>query len=361
MNVNQAVILTGVSRSGKTTYAKLLEKEGYKYISFDSFYNYNNPDTIENNFKKLQTIIGDAKKVVLDGYWNDDDKYFLLFKKNICENIQSIVTLASLPVIAKRRNDFFKKYKYGKFNGQGIIDIIVYVNNLVERVNFKETKFFDTSDNTFKEINITNPRELNKYLKEINLPVFKEYLNQLPSYDQLYQDIEVINFIGYSKSYLTWERIKNLVDWKDQRVIDLGCNHGYFVFKVKQAGATKVLGYDCNEHVLNTVEVIYWLMGYGHPVEQYDCNRVRYSTCNPTLSFRYWESNDCIPECDIILCLNVLHHFSNKDLTLSNMKCKKAIFEINKSDLPIVEKYFKSIQIAKSHRPNRIIIVGEKL
>lgn len=361
MTVKHAVILTGVSRSGKSTYAKQLnETQQYKVINFDNFYDYANPGAIEDNFNKLKNLIGVAEKIVLDGYWNDSDRYFVLFKKLICENVQSVVTLASLPVIAKRRNDFFRKKGYGKFGGEGIIEIIVYVNNLIDRVNFKETKFFDTSDDTFKEIKIANPKEMNEYLKIINKPVLLDYMKMLPNYDQLYQDIEILDFVGYSKSYLTWERIKDLVDWKDKRVKDLGCNHGYFTFKINKAGAAKIIGCDCNINVLNTVELIYWLMGYGYPVEQYDCERLKYSSCNPTLSFRYWESNDELAECDIILCLNVLHHFTNPDLTLSQMKCRQAIFEINITDLPLVEKYFKIVKTVESHRPNRIIILGEK-
>lgn len=361
MNVEHAVILTGVSRTGKSTYAKYLnETQQYKIINFDSFYNYVNPGSIEDNFNKLKELIGTSRKIVLDGYWNDDDRYFKLFKQYICNNVQPVVTLASLPVIVKRRNEFFDKYGWLKFTGEGIIEIIIYVNNIPEWIDFKEAKFMDTSENSFKEININSPREINKYLKELNKPIFKQYLDLIDPYDQFYQDIEVINYIGYSKSYLTWERIQNLVDWKDKRIIDLGCNHGYFSFKVNKAGAKKVTGLDCNKNVLDTIEIIYWLMDYGYPVEQYDCNRMKYSTCNPILSFKYWESNDDITECDIILCLNVLHHFTNPELTLRQMKCKQAIFEINITDLPLVEKYFKIIKQIESHRPNRTIILGEK-
>ena len=67
---------------------------------------------------------------------------------------------------------------------------------------------------------------------------FKKYLDTL-SYDKYYQDIECINFIGYTKSSKTWDNIKDLVDWKDKKVADLGCFHGYFSFKSAKTSAKK--------------------------------------------------------------------------------------------------------------------------
>jgi len=60
--------------------------------------------------------------------------------------------------------------------------------------------------------------------------------------------------------------------------------------------------------------------------------------------------------------MNVLHHFKGKqELVLSKMDCKQVIFEINKEEIPLISKYFKIIKEVKSHRPNRTILLGEKL
>ena len=111
---------------------------------------------------------------------------------------------------------------------------------------------------------------------------------------------------------------------------------------------------DCHKGVLETAKFINWLS--GHSIE-----------------FKQWTGGEDIPKCDVILCLNVLHHFKDKiDLTLSKMNCKQAIFEINGNQLPLVKKYFKIIKEIESLRPNshyvpkeygnhRIILLGERL
>ena len=334
--VEKAIILTGVSRSGKTTYAKHLEKnEGYKYINFDSLYNYNKPRSLNYNFNKLNNVIGDSTKIILDGYWSWRDNHFKLFKENICNDVQSIVTIVSIAELAKRRIEF-----YGSFE-KPIEEIIYYITDLPKRISYKKSKFIDTSNNTFEEVSINSSIELNQYLKKINKKNFKNYLDTL-AYDKNYGDIECIGFKGYSESKKSWESIKNLVDWEGKFVTELGCFHGYFSFQIAKQNAI-VMGLDCNESIISTTKFINWLE-------------------NSHVKFECWTGGDDIPYCDIILCMNVLHHFKGKqELALSKMNCKQAIFEINKNEIPLISKYFKIIKEVKSHRPNRIILLGDRL
>lgn len=257
--IKEVIILTGLSRSGKTTYAKHLEKtQGYKYISFDSFFSYKNNKSNKYYFKKIKQLAGNSERIVLDGYFSNIDKYFKEFKKQVCNNVQSIIIVVSMPVNIKRKEEHYKR----KFIDV-IYTVIPYLKMFPKNVNYKESKFIDTSDNTFKEVNINSVEELEQYLRKINKEVFKGYLNSI-KYDKLYQDIEVINFEGYSKSKGSWERIKDLVNWKDKSVIVLGSNHGYFSFKIEEQGA-EVLGLDCHKGVLETAKFINWLS--NHSVE----------------------------------------------------------------------------------------------
>ena len=77
--------------------------------------------------------------------------------------------------------------------------------------------------------------------------------------------------------------------------------------------------------------------------------------------FRQWKAGEEIPECDVIMCLNVLHHFGDssfQEVVLSKMKCEVALFEINKAQESMVKRYFQTIQRYKSHRDNRVILVA---
>ena len=174
---------------------------------------------------------------------------------------------------------------------------------------------------------------------------FKSYLDK-QTYDKYYQDIEHIGFKGYSESSKTWENIKNLIDWNNKSIIDLGCFHGYFCFKAEQAGATVVWGLEGHptygNQILETVNLIKEMNG-------------------SKVNFICWDVNadEVGPECDIALCLNCLHHFPDQEKVLSGLKCKWIICEINNDQIELVKKYFTIIKRILSHRKNRVILLGE--
>jgi len=157
-------------------------------------------------------------------------------------------------------------------------------------------------------------------------------------YDKKYQDIEILSFIGYTESYKSWKNIEYLsIEWKDKVICDLGCFHGYFGIKAIKEGASKIIGLDRSSTVLKTAQMITDL-----------------SNAFDVTEYKVWEGGSDIPECDMIMCLNVLHHFEDKDLALSKMNTD-ALFEINMDDLVLVQKYFNVEQSINSHRQNRQI------
>jgi 2-polyprenyl-3-methyl-5-hydroxy-6-metoxy-1,4-benzoquinol methylase len=169
------------------------------------------------------------------------------------------------------------------------------------------------------------------------------------TYDKWYQDIECIDHVGYARSFMTWDNIKDLVDWKDKYVCDVGCFHGYFCFKAEQAGAKRVWGIDKNEQALYTTRKIA-------------------EAINSKCTFAQSTANELITICDILLCLNVFHHISNQEDFLKNIDAKQIIFEIDKEDLPKIEEYCNILVKRDSHRPsaytgdvpNRLVLLAEK-
>lgn len=164
----------------------------------------------------------------------------------------------------------------------------------------------------------------------------------LSEYDKLYQDIEILDFVGYSESHKTWDNIKDLIDWKDKVVIDAAGFHGYFSFKVEHEGAAQIFCLDRSAEVLETTACIKELN-------------------NSNIVLQQWESKELIPTGDIILFLNCLHHFPEPELTLQNTKCTYGIFEINNNQTVLIKKYFDIISTGDSHRVDRSIIMGKKL
>ena len=164
----------------------------------------------------------------------------------------------------------------------------------------------------------------------------KEHLDK-QTYDKYYQDIECINHIGYAQSWKTWDNIKDLVDWTNKYVLDIGCFHGYFSFKALERGATKVDGIDKNFEALQTAELI------------------RKEIRTPHVFFINETANEAVKSdihYDIALVLNIFHHIPDKDSFLKDLKADKIIFEIDKEDLPKIEEYCKILVNKESHRPS---------
>ena len=168
--------------------------------------------------------------------------------------------------------------------------------------------------------------------------VFKVYLNSC-DYDKMYQDIEYINMVGYSQSFKTWEAIKGLVEWKDKKVADLGCFHGYFSFKIAELGG-KPTGMDRSATVLKTTEMLNEV--YGFPI-----------------TTKVWVGGELVSEeFDVSLCLNMLHHCEDEEKTLQNMKSKMAVFEVKYDQSFLINQHFDVIKKVQSHRIGRIILLG---
>jgi len=161
------------------------------------------------------------------------------------------------------------------------------------------------------------------------------------AYDKLYQDIQCLGLVGYSKSHKSWATIQNIIDWKGLSVIELGCFHGYFCFRAEQTGAIKVLGLDILGTVLETTRKIAKL-------EESDA------------VFQQWNDTQEIPPGDVTLCLNALHHFSDPLGCLQRIQSERAIFEVNLGQTEMISSVFEIESHHASHRKNRTIILGRK-
>ena len=174
---------------------------------------------------------------------------------------------------------------------------------------------------------------------------FKKYFLAIGAkYDFKYQDIEYIDFIGYSHCYKGWENLKDLIDWKGKSVVDLAGHHGYYAIKIKQAGARRSATYDFVQAVVDTNNILNDSL--GNPIE-----------------VGFWESKEPIPKgYDIALLLNYLHHMPDQELTVKNLTAYgPVIFEVNPPQQELIEKYFNVIKTKVSHHSpaeiNRVILL----
>lgn len=197
---------------------------------------------------------------------------------------------------------------------------------------FRRVKYYDSCRNGY-----ASREEMLDRIRYRYFPL-EDHLDRLgKDHDKRYQDIEILGLVGYSESFRTWDGIRDLVDWKDKRVVDLGCFHGYFGFKVEDAGGI-VTGLDRSLPALEVARMINGLRG-------------------GSVTFAEWIGGDDLPECDVVLCLNVLHHFANEDLAVSKMRCREAVFEVKEASVPVLRKYFEVVREVPSHRAERRILL----
>jgi hypothetical protein len=151
-------------------------------------------------------------------------------------------------------------------------------------------------------------------------------LMAVKDHDNRYQDIPEIGHIGYSGSRDSWLRIAPLVDWSDASVVDCGSFYGYMLFRIRDAGCSggRLIGMDFLAAHLNISRLV---------------NRLR----GDNVEFRQWNAGEKVPQADVTLCLNALHHFpdSSQPLGVHNtVKCPtQKFYDSIESPVTIFEAY----------------------
>lgn len=98
------------------------------------------------------------------------------------------------------------------------------------------------------------------------------------------------------------EHFKDLL--KDKIVADVGCNNGYYMFKMLEYGAKQIIGFDPSEHCYKQFCFLNALIGSNIIFER--------------LGVEYLKNYSC--SFDIIFCLGVLYHRSDPINALKQLK-----------------------------------------
>lgn len=116
-----------------------------------------------------------------------------------------------------------------------------------------------------------------------------------------YQTFEE-NKKGFSDSLGKWNSLKIEDKLFGKKVLDLGCNEGFFCIKCSQHGAQKVIGIDRNEEMINSANQ-----------RKGDMDNIEFINCD-------WSHLDnWKPESfDVILLLTAMHYSSGPDDLLPN-------------------------------------------
>jgi len=344
--------LCGTSGSGKTTLAKQYSIESNTlYIDFDKNWGSKYKGYVPSSMiDATEAFLGELPDdFVIDGLCFNPEG--ASFKDYITDNDCQIIYVFSsdaytllLRMFDKIKNGHYPYYIDGIINA-----ILITMKSDIEFIDSLKVSsklYYDSYLN--KYVTKTEADQVLQNLKPFTTETLNKYLKSLSVDIWNYQDIECINYIGYAKSYLSWENLFNLVEWKDKTVVDIGCNSGYFSFKAEKEGA-QVIGLDRENQYLIIANLIKEVIG-------------------SKAILREWVDGQPLPDSDILLCLNVFHHLKDKTKFLRAIKSKQVIFEIDKEDYDLVEKYFKILVCKPSHRAsfhtpgqaNRFVILATK-
>jgi len=341
------IIIWGTSGSGKTTFAKdYAKKHQGVYIDFDSIFNYRekNNNKFIDFINKLSSLIeyNNKQLFIIDGYSGYDTPSIFYLKNKLGIDIQLCLCFTAPHIIYQRQKDKVQKKAFDNFSTK---------EEIKKRI---ESLFFLISsiDKNALFVDTTNGFEFIK--KESFSQRWRDllFISELSekNYDKYYQDINLPSGLaikGYSESEKTWERLSNLIDFKDQKVLDIGCFHGFFSFRIEEAGAKEIDGVEKNKEVILTTQKLSWLK--KSKVCFYRGDIVDFKTQN------YY---------DIILVLNMLHYASDIPKALKNVfpMGNLIIFEIPVEQEKIISKHakdfgFKLDKRINSHRETREILL----
>jgi 2-polyprenyl-3-methyl-5-hydroxy-6-metoxy-1,4-benzoquinol methylase len=367
--------VTGVYGSGKTWFAKrYAARRGVPFVSFDDLFRYG---VRENQSRAIlrdlpAAFVMDAIPIDENAAWDDFREYEaghdVLIVCAYCPDpvrwLRRVAAKADQAAVGRLRLGRALPRQIGTLARQRLRDLkrtlrgthpkSLRLHDRQERAHLREYRDFYTRRlavlRTFRNVlyydslrdELTSETEMLRRMHAETFPLHEHLDRATGEYDAAYQDIEALEASGYSESARTWENIGDLIEWRGRRVVDLGCFHGYFSFKIEDRGGI-VTGLDRSAAALETARMVNALRG----------GRVE---------FRQWTGGDPIPECEIVLCLNVLHHFGDaamQERVVAGMRCDAALFEINAGQLPMLERRFRELARHRSHRQNRIIVLAK--
>ena len=303
------IVCIGASCSGKSTYARRLEKEGYHYINFEKMWNYTKKPIEEFLLELTNIVKSGTGNFVIDGYPITIDKKCIRLKEYI--DVEFAVLFAPVWMIRERQKsrrieavDMGIEKWYTPLSEDRIKKAYGYFLNMID---ISHTKFINSTDLEFTSVEHEEFEKILNGDKKVDIKIYLDSLD-IEHYNKYYQSIDGV-IQGESKTELTWDKIKDLVDWKRKKVLDIGCNHGYISFKVKEEGAKEVTGIDIHPHALNTARII---RGQKRINVVFRCEDIDENE-------RY----------DIALILNVLGHIKNKKEFLEKAfkVAKQVVFE----------------------------------
>ncbi|MHA2023960.1 MAG: class I SAM-dependent methyltransferase [Candidatus Thorarchaeota archaeon] len=370
--MSEVVILLGIGRSGKTTFARTAFKN-HEYIGIDKWFSYNKGIAAWHDFvRRFTKHLNEHsdQDFVLDGYINactDQSNgtriytghgFSCIQTKLNCHTIRPIVVVESIEHIhsrseAKKANIESRErisWLYAWFLTMRGIDTIVLGSGSNPVISNRDRAM----SIVLGKDDLVTPTKVGS--KHILRRLAKRKAERAPHHgDPYYQTVELTDghiIQGYNRNYehQTWKKVAGLLSVKGRSVGEVGCHHGYYLLQLKEQGAGKVVGYDFNPYTVESATQI------AH-FRELDVNYVQLDIDREELPQKF----------DLMLVMNVVRHFKMPVESLrrifNSTKCQ-IVFETQfdiKALLGIAKLHaFELTHTVDSARPERTVLIMER-
>ena len=311
--ITDFIILMGIGKSGKSTYAEKLRKQGYKRIAIDKHFKYG------TGIKAYHNLVKHIVKLAND---NPNTKYVLDGHINACTSLET----GHRVYIGHGFEELQRQLKYHVVRGVVVATRLLTLRQrgsteTKERVHWLYSWFLLTcaSINIVKgegeNEEILSDNEAMAYIleqedyvtptkvgSEIILKKLKRRLQvKAPHHgDPYYQTVELTDGLkiqGYNKNYehKTWKKIKDHLHVLGKSVAEVGCHHGFYLLAIENLSPSKLTGFDFN---CWTVESAYQIAHVRESIATYEHLNI--------------DNQDLPEKYDTILVMNALRHFKNQ-------------------------------------------------
>ena len=239
MTAPNKVFVTGIYASGKSTFVnKYRQSHELPYLSFDAIYGYaargERMDLVYTSMEMLGSFIMDA--LPMSNLLSDWDAFSAFVKDHNCTII----------IVKCDIDTWYTKHLPSKasFGDATEVQHKQWFSEFYDGLGAKLESNFPDNVLIYHSgpgyIDPTHP-SLRKAFS-IMLETLRDRFNTV-TYDKNYQNIDILGIVGYDNSAPTWSKITSFpITWNGATVIDLGCFHGYFSIRAKEAGASRVIG-----------------------------------------------------------------------------------------------------------------------
>ena len=284
-------IVLGPMRAGKTTYC---ENSGKAFISHDG---------LMARFQQKFDLLFDEvvrtlnaspdRDFTIDGWfsvYNSDPATVTRLAKSVRQRVRIVCFYAPVDILLERIKTSTSKHTREDILGVYSRMIKFYVDELrgfdfAFRDSDREYAFTEFMGKVRGDMVTATPGDVDGFV---------EYLKNAPHYDKYYQTIPLPHgrtIRGYERTELTWDIVRQRVDFRGRTVLDAGCFHAYASFGAEDAGALRVVGVDRVAQALETARRL-------RDIWHYKTEFVLADLDEWTPDGRY----------DVVMCLNTVQH-----------------------------------------------------